>query len=60
MKVFRKLAMVYLANRSCKASNPEAHDKSFDSLLRFQKVVKTKEVKQEIDTFVKGFKSQAK
>lgn len=52
IKVFRKLAMVCLANWSCRRTNPEAYDKSFDSLLRFQKAVKTKVAKQEVSTFI--------
>jgi len=55
MKVSRKLREVCLINRFSKRTNPEAYDKSFDSIVRFQKTVKTKEVKQEIDSFIKAF-----
>lgn len=54
-KVFQKLKEVYLINRGFKNINPEACDKSFDSILRFRRAVKTKEVKEEMDNFFKIF-----
>lgn len=54
-KVSRKLRDVYLTNRGFKSVNPDALDKSFDSILRFRKMAKTKEVKAEIDDFVETF-----
>ena len=55
MKVSRKLRDVYLTNRGFKSVNPDALDKSFDSILRFRKMAKTKEVKTEIDNFIETF-----
>ena len=55
MKVSRKLREVYLINRGFKNVNPDAFDKSFGSILRFRKVVKTKEIKAEIDKFLETF-----
>lgn len=54
-KVYQKLKEVYLINRRFKSINPGALDKSFDSILRFRKVAKTKEIKVEIDAFLKTF-----
>lgn len=54
-KVSRKLREVYLINRGFKSVNPDALDKSFDSILRFRKMAKTKEVKAEIDDFIETF-----
>ncbi len=55
MKVLRKLREVCLINRFSKSTDSEAYNKSFDSIMRFRKTVKTKEVKQEIDSFIKAF-----
>ena len=60
MKVARKLGEVYLSNRGARTTNPEAHDKSVDSILRFRKTVKTKEAKQELDFLIKGCKLDSK
>lgn len=57
-KVSRKLREVYLINRGFKSVNPDALDKSFDSILRFRKMAKTKEVKTEIDNFIEAFSSE--
>lgn len=59
-KVSRKLRDVYLTNRGFKSVNPDALDKSFDSILRFRKVAKTKEVKTEIDDFIETFSFERK
>lgn len=58
MKVSRKLREVYLINRGFKSVNPDALDKSFDSILRFRKMAKTKAVKAEIDGFIEAFSSE--
>lgn len=55
MKVSRKLREVHLINRGFKNVNPDAFDKSFDSILRFRKMAKTKEVQTEIDNFLETF-----
>lgn len=54
-KVSRKLREVYLTNRGFESVNSDALDKSFDSILRFRKMAKTKEVKTEIDNFIETF-----
>lgn len=55
MKVSYKLREVCLINRFSMKVNPEAYEKSLDSLRRFQKVAKSNEVKQEISIFLKPF-----
>jgi len=54
-KVSRRLREVYLINRGSRSTNPAAFSKSFDSILRFRKTAKTKEVKAEIDKFLETF-----